>query len=147
MPNLAQTLKQEISRIARKEVREDLAALRKSVTAHRSEIALLKRTVKELGTQLRSAQKAVMRAAPAVVEQKDAERSGRKRSFNADRLKAKRQALGMSQAQMARLLGISTLSLWKWETGQVTPRASMLERYFAALSMGKREAWKAIEAN
>ncbi len=52
MPNLAQTLKQEISRIARKEVREDLAALRKSVTAHRSEIALLKRTVKELGTQL-----------------------------------------------------------------------------------------------
>lgn len=147
MPNVAQTLKQEISRIARKEVREDLAALRKSVTAHRSEIALLKRTVKELGTQLRSAQKAVMHAAPAVVEQKDAERPGRKRSFNADRLKAKRQALGMSQAQMARLLGISSLSLWKWESGQVTPRASMLERYFAAMSMGKREAWKVIEAN
>jgi DNA-binding transcriptional regulator YiaG len=147
MPNLAQTLKQEISRIARKEVREDLAALRKSVTAHRSEIALLKRTVKELGTQLRSAQKAVRRAAPAVVEQMDMERPGRKRSFNADRLKAKRLALGMSQAQMARLLGISSLSLWKWESGQVTPRASMLERYFAAMSMGKREAWKVIEAN
>ena len=53
----------------------------------------------------------------------------------------------MSQAQMARLLGISSLSLWKWESGQVTPRASMLERYFAAMSMGKREAWKVIEAN
>lgn len=147
MPNLAQTLKQEISRIARKEVREDIAALRKAVTAHRSEIASLKRTVKELGTQLRSAQKAVRRAAPAVVEQKDTGRPGRKRSFNADRLKAKRQALGMSQAQMARLLGISSLSLWKWESGQVNPRASMLERYFAAMSMGKREAWKVIEAN
>lgn len=147
MPNLAQTLKQEISRIARKEVREDIAALRKAVTAHRSEIASLKRTAKELGTQLRLAQKAVKRAAPAVVEQKATGRPGRKRSFNAERLKAKRLALGMSQAQMARLLGISSLSLWKWESGQVTPRASMLERYFAAMSMGKREAWKVIEAS
>ncbi|MBX3608976.1 MAG: helix-turn-helix domain-containing protein [Hydrogenophaga sp.] len=147
MPNLAQTLKQEISRIARKEVREDIAALRKAVTAHRSEIASLKRTVKELGTQLRSAQKAAKRAAPQAVEQMETSRPGRKRSFSADRLKAKRQALGMSQAQMAQLLGISSLSLWKWESGQVSPRASMLERYFVAMNMGKREAWNVIDAN
>jgi DNA-binding transcriptional regulator YiaG len=147
MPNLAQTLKQEISRIARKEVRDDIAALRKAVTAHRSEIAALKRTVKELGTQLRMAQKAVRRAAPVVVEHKDAGRPGRKPSFSAERLKAKRQALGMNQVQMAQLLGISSLSLWKWESGQVTPRPSMLERYFAAMKMGKREAWKVIEAS
>jgi hypothetical protein len=30
---------------------------------------------------------------------------------------------------------------------RLPPRASMLERYFAAMSMGKREAWKVIEAN
>lgn len=147
MPNLAQTLKQEISRIARKEVREDIAALRKAVTAHRSEIASLKRTVKELGTQLRSAQKAAKRAAPVAAVQMEKGRPGRKRSFSADHLKAKRQALGMSQAQMAQLLGISSLSLWKWESGQVSPRPSMLERYFVAMKMGKREAWKVIEAN
>lgn len=147
MPNLAQTLKQEISRIARKEVRGDVAALRKAVTAQRSEIASLKRTVKELGTQLRLAQKAVRRVAPAVVEQKEAGRPGRKPSFNADRLKAKRQALGMNQVQMAQLLGISSLTMWKWESGQVTPRPSMLERYFAAMKMGKGEAWKVIEAS
>ncbi|MGC4395702.1 helix-turn-helix domain-containing protein [Hydrogenophaga crocea] len=147
MPNLAQTLKQEISRIARKEVREDISGLRKTVTAHRSEIASLKRTIKELGAQLRLAQKAVKRAAPAPVEQKAAGRPGRKPVFNADRLKAKRQALGMSQAQMAQLLGISSLSLWKWESGQVTPRTSMLERYFVAMNLGKREAWKVIEAS
>jgi DNA-binding transcriptional regulator YiaG len=147
MPNLAQTLKQEISRIARKEVRGDVAALRKAVTAQRSEIASLKRTVKELGTQLRLAQKAVRRVAPAVAEQKEAGRPGRKPSFNADRLKAKRQAFGMSQVQMAQLLGISSLSLFKWESGQVTPRPAMLERYFAAMKLGKREAWKVIEAS
>lgn len=145
MPNIAQLLKQEISRVARKEVREDITSLRKLSAAHRSEIASLKRAVKELGSQLRSAQKAVARTTPAADEQEAAGRPGRKRTFSADRLKAKRQSFGMSQAQMAQLLGISSLSLWKWESGQVTPRASMLERYFAAMGMGKREAWKALE--
>lgn len=147
MPNFAQTLKQEISRVARKEVREDITALRKAVTAHRSEIAALKRMLKELGAQLRFAQKAEIRASPAAVEQKASARPGRKRAFSADRLKAKRKALGMSQAQMAQLLDISSLSLWKWESGQVTPRASMLERYFVTMNMGKREAWTVIEAS
>jgi DNA-binding transcriptional regulator YiaG len=145
MPNLAQVIKQEISRVARKEVREDIALLRKASASHRSEIAALKRAVKDLSAQLRSAQKALARTALSAVDEQLAGRPGRKRAFSADRLKAKRQALGMSQAQMAQLLGISSLSLWKWESGQVNPRASMLERYFVAMSMGKREAWKELE--
>lgn len=145
MPNFAQALKQEISRIARKEVRDDIAALRKASTAYRSEIASLKRAVKDLSVQLRSTRKAIARTAPIVAEDKATGRPGRKRTFNAERLKAKRQSLGMSQAQMAQLLGISTLSLWKWESGQVTPRTSMLDQYFVAMDMGKREAWKALE--
>ena len=146
MPNLAQALKQEISRIARKEVREDIAALRKASTAYRSEIASLKRAVKDLDAKLRSAKKMIASAAPVAEQKAVAARPGRKRTFNAERLKAKRQSLGMSQAQMAQLLGISSLSLWKWESGQVTPRTAMLERYFVAMDMGKREAWKALEA-
>jgi DNA-binding transcriptional regulator YiaG len=147
MPNFAQSLKQEISRIARKEVRKDIAALRKASTAYRSEIASLKRAVKDLSAQLRSAQKAVARSTLAAAEEEPTGRPGRKRTFNSERLKAKRQSFGMSQAQMAQLLGISSLSLWKWESGQVTPRASMLDRYFVAMSMGKREAWKALETS
>lgn len=72
-------------------------------------------------------------------------RPGRKPVFNAERLKAKRQALGLSQAQMAALLGISSLSQWKWESGQVTPRASKLVRYFEVMAMGKREAAKQLD--
>lgn len=145
MPNFAQALKQEISRIAHKEVREDIAALRKASTAYRSEIASLKRAVKDLSVQLRSARKAIARTAPVATDDKTAGHPGRKRTFSAERLKAKRQSLGMSQAQMAQLLGISTLSMWKGESGQVTPRTSMLDRYFVAMTMGKREAWKALE--
>lgn len=73
-------------------------------------------------------------------------RPGRKRVFNAERLKAKRLLLGLSQAQMAQLLGISTLSQWKWESSQVTPRASMLDQYFQVMGMGKREALRQLQA-
>ncbi len=146
MPNLAQTLKQEIARIARKEVREDVTALRKAASTYRSEIAALKRSVKDLQVQLRATQRASARGTPVQAQEGASPRSGRKAVFNAERLKAKRQALGLSQAQMAALLGISTLSQWKWESGQVTPRASKLARYFEVMAMGKREAAKQLEA-
>lgn len=145
MPDFAQALKQEIARIARKEVREDIAALRRASTAYRSEIASLKRKVKELSSQLHSVKKASARAAPVAGVEPVAKRPGRKRAFNAERLKAKRLSLGLSQAQMAQLLGISSLSQWKWESGQVTPRASMLGQYFEVMSMGKREAMKQLD--
>jgi len=47
---------------------------------------------------------------------------------------------------MAELLGVSALSQWKWESGQVTPRASKLARYFEVMAMGKREAARQLEA-
>lgn len=146
MPNFAQALKQEIARIARKEVRGDIAALRKASTAYRSEIAALKRAVKDLNSKLRLAKSAGARTAPTPDVERVVKRPGRKRVFNAERLKAKRLSLGLSQAQMAQLLGISSLSQWKWESGQVTPRASMLDQYFQIMGMGKREALKQLQA-
>ncbi len=146
MPNLAQTLKQEIARIARKEVREDVTTLRKAATTYRSEIAALKRSVKDLQVQLRATQRAFARGAPDQAQEDVSSRPSRNATFNAERLKVKRQALGLSQAQMAALLGISTLSQWKWESGQVTPRAAKLGRYFEVMAMGKREVAKQLEA-
>lgn len=145
MPNLAQSLKQEISRVARKEVRADIAALRKASSAYRSEIAALKRAVKELGVELRSAQRAAAKNVPPQERALPGARRGRKRTFSAERLKAKRLALGLSQAQMAQLLGISALSQWKWESGQVSPREGKLARYFEVMAMGKREASRQLE--
>ncbi|RKJ96971.1 hypothetical protein CE154_013290 [Alicycliphilus denitrificans] len=41
---------------------------------------------------------------------------------------------------MAALLGASTLSVFRWESGKVMPRAAQLERIQSVLKMGKREA-------
>ena len=53
MSNVASVLKEEISRISRKEIRRETSSLKKSSTTHRSEIAALKRRVLELERQLR----------------------------------------------------------------------------------------------
>jgi hypothetical protein len=43
MSSLINSLKSEIARVARKELKDELLALRKASAAHRSEIAALKR--------------------------------------------------------------------------------------------------------
>ncbi|WP_264294005.1 helix-turn-helix domain-containing protein [Diaphorobacter aerolatus] len=50
----------------------------------------------------------------------------------------------MTQKEMARLLGVSPLSVYKWETGQVTPREAQLVRVREVLQMGVREARRQI---
>ena len=52
MSTFANSLKAEIARIARKELKDELAALRKSSSLQRSEIAALTRDVKALSQQL-----------------------------------------------------------------------------------------------
>ena len=59
-------------------------------------------------------------------------------------LVAKRQAFHMTQKEMAQLLGVSSLSVYKWETGRVTPREAQLVRVREVLQMGVREARRQI---
>ena len=52
----------------------------------------------------------------------------------------KRAALGITQKEMAQLLGASSLSVYKWVSGQAHPRAAQLERIAQVLKLGKRKA-------
>lgn len=65
---------------------------------------------------------------------------GRKAVFTAERLKTQRARLGFTQDQMARLLEVSALSIWKWESGGASPRASRVPQILERLALGKREA-------
>ena len=52
MPNIASVLKEEIARVARKEVRSETENLKKASAQYRSEIATLKRRVTALEQQV-----------------------------------------------------------------------------------------------
>jgi DNA-binding transcriptional regulator YiaG len=142
MSTFADSLKSEIGRVARKELKAELLSLRKSTTTHRSEIAALKRDVKALTTALRATQRALPKPDTAqATEQGDEVTSKRKakvEGFDSASFAALRQSLGITQTQMATLVEASPLSVYKWESGKVTPRAAQLDRIHAVGKMGKR---------
>ncbi|WP_439606895.1 helix-turn-helix domain-containing protein [Hydrogenophaga sp.] len=156
MTTFAETLKKEIARIARKELREEITALRKLGATQRSDISALKKEVKSLQSSLKKLEK--LRVAPsssgsltkpllAAKPTPDIPRRkpGRKVTFTAERLKAQRARLGFTQEQMGQLLGVSSLSIWKWESGGASPRAARVPEILGRIAMGKREALSLIE--
>jgi DNA-binding transcriptional regulator YiaG len=141
MPNIASLLKEEITRLARKELKANTESLKKAVSTYRSEIAALKRRVDQLERQ----QKQTAKRIPAPKTLEDAESDGQHR-WRAAGFAQHRQRLGLSAADMGKLLGVSALSVYKWEGGQVRPREKYLPAIAALRSMGKREAAKRLEA-
>ncbi|HBP0979008.1 helix-turn-helix transcriptional regulator [Comamonas sp. Y6] len=156
MTAFSESFRSEVARIARKDNKKEMSSLRKAVMSQRGDVAALKRDVKELAGQVRSLAKALERAMATAerrppqqpVEGASGQVTGKRRKrafvFSHEALAAKRKAFGMTQNEMARLLGVSTLSVYKWEKGQVTPREAQLVRVREVLKMGVREARKQI---
>lgn len=137
MPNIAAVLKDEIARIARKEIRTQTTEFKKASAQYRAHIAALRRRIDELERELKRASKAVARAGASPAE---AEPESPNRRFSATRFAAQRRKLGLSAADFATLLGVSGQSVYKWEHGEARPRARQLEAIAALRGIGKREA-------
>ncbi len=128
MATFAESFKREVARVARKELKNEIDSLRKTLTVHLSEIAGLKKQItaaqietRRLARSKRAASKSVIQTDPKHVQETVRSRPGRKAVFTAGRLKAQRTRLGLTQEQMGKLLGVSSLSVWKWESGSSAP--------------------------
>lgn len=141
MPNIASVLKEEISRIARKEVKAEVDAIRKVVSAHRSEIAELKRRNRELEQAVKRLQKNPVLGKPDAAEAPPTEQV----RYSAKGLSTHRRKLGLSAADYGKLAGASGQSIYKWEEG-ARPRAKQLHGLMAIRRLGKREALARLEA-
>ncbi|MBL8377014.1 MAG: helix-turn-helix domain-containing protein [Burkholderiales bacterium] len=135
MPNLAVQLKSEISRLSRREIRNETKQLKKSSAQYRSEIATLKRRL----ASLESALKRLAKGAPA--EARPTEKAPEEKlRFRAAGFATLRKKLGLSAEQMGKLVGVSGQSIYHWESGKARPRASQLPSIAAVRNIGKREA-------
>jgi DNA-binding transcriptional regulator YiaG len=145
MANLAAVLKSEVARLARKELRAETDALKKTVTAQRSEIAALKRRTGELEKSLKAltrlANKA-RRAAPPTAENTDA---GAFR-FRASGMASNRKRLGLSAEDFGLLVGTTGQSVYAWESGKSKPRPQNLTAIAALRGIGKREVAARLDA-
>lgn len=135
MSTFANQLKSEISRLAKKEVRAEVQALKKASTAYRGEIAALKRRIAGLESQVKKLGKGAGRA--KVVSAEEGSTEGLR--FRVAGFASLRKKLGISAAEMGQLLGVSAQSVYHWETGKTKPRTSQLAAIAAVRKMGKRD--------
>ena len=139
MPNLQIVLKQEIRRLARKEIRTELEATKKTVSRHRREIAELKRrntALERTVSYMQSRESKRLKAGPAKAEPPLGTR------FSIRSLKAQRRRTGLSQEEYASLVGVSKATIYNWESRRTKVSAKHLAKLVSLRGIGKRAAQK-----
>ena len=137
--NLNKLLSETIAKGAMRVTRKPIAALR-------SDVSDLKRQVAELKRLVRTLQKNA-RLSDAKTATPETETGKATRIRPTDKTVRKLRArLGLTQAEMAKLMGVSGLTISKWETaeGRIMLRKRTLEALAKVKIMGKREAVKAL---
>ena len=142
MSNVASALKDEIARVARKEIRRETSSLKKSSSTYRSEIAALKRRVIDLERQLRRGGRGGQAAAPVAANEASVSPGTR---FSARSMASQRRRLGLSAAECGLLIGASAQSVYNWEEGKARPREQHLPAIFALRNLGRRQANEILE--
>lgn len=137
MKPLVDALKDEIRRLARKEIKSQTTAANQAITKFRREIAQLKRDLAETQKKLtfleRQERKRIAEPDAAPSEEGDVR-------FSARSVKAQRRRTGLSAADYGKLVGVSQLTVYNWENGKSRPRKAQMDALVALRGMGKREA-------
>jgi DNA-binding transcriptional regulator YiaG len=142
MPNIGALLKSEISRLCRREIRKEVAGVKKASASYRHDIAVLKRQM--IALERKSA--LLARQTGAKAASAPATLPDRPVRFVAKGLRSLRARLGLSASQLAILLGVSEQSVYNWETRKAIPRKELLAAIITLRGVGKREAHQRLDA-
>ena len=143
MPNLAVLLKDEIGRLARKEVRtscgplqDQLRDLKKTVRQQRDTISRLEKAIGQL--------KAISaKPSEKILSAPDVGDSAQIR-LSSSSIKKHRKRLKLSQTELGKLLNVSTNTIVRWEAGTSKPRAAHRPGIAQLRTMGVREVKKML---
>jgi DNA-binding transcriptional regulator YiaG len=141
MPNIASVLRDEISRLTRKAIRQNVGPLKKSNAELRRAVSTLKKEVADLQRAARFLeQQEKRRLVPAPNK-----RAPEPVRFSPGWVKADRRRLGLSAKDYGVLIGVSSLTVDSWENGKSKPRAERLAAWAEVRGIGKREALRRLE--
>lgn len=135
MPNIGTVIREEISRLSRRESRSQVDATKKATAQHRRDIAALKREVAQLQRQFKLLSHKVLGSPPTA----SADATAKRVRFAGKALRSQRNRLGLSQADLGALLGVSAQSIYNWERESTHPRDQQLAKIAALRGIGKRE--------
>lgn len=142
MSTLAVALKDEIRRLARKEIKAHTGPTAQAVAQFRREIAKLKRQSREYQRKIALLEAQERKRIGKAEPNNGADQGGR---FSARSVKAQRRRTGLSAADYAKLVGVSGLTIYNWENGKSRPRNEQLASLIAVRGLGKRQAQAKLE--
>jgi DNA-binding transcriptional regulator YiaG len=141
MPNIAVTFKQEITRLARREIRSQTQGLRKASAQFRRDIAELKRHASKLKSEVvRLERRDGKNVAPRIAEADPA-----RVRFTAKGVISQRRKLAISAADYGKLIGVTGHTIYKWEHGSSRPRRAQLSALASIRRLSKTEALARLE--
>ena len=140
MPDIKQVLSDEIRRLARKELKSVVLPLIKQLNDQKRQISVLKKEIAVLEKRV-----------PVTVEKSshemkvDAEKCKKLRLSSKGIVKL-RNKYGISQSELASLIGVSTHTVSMWEIGKVSPRLNAKTAICALRAIGKKELKRRLAA-
>ena len=136
MGKVETVLKAEITRLSRRETRslikkplDEIRRLRQRGSALERELRALKsaRAKEQVKTKIRAAAETVASQEAVTIR------------LSPRLIRSLRKRLGISQAELAKLVSVSTVAVGAWESGRSRPRDESKARIAALRSVGKRE--------
>ena len=142
MGTLEATIKSEIVRLAKREIRKTLVPLGRDVRQLKSTVSQLRRTVLALERSAAQQQKELKkRKIPLEATLEEVKKS----RFSPALIRSLRKNLGISQKELAILAGVTVGAAHLWEIGKFKPKDEKKAVMVALRKLGRREVKKLLE--
>jgi DNA-binding transcriptional regulator YiaG len=146
MPNIAKVLREEVQRLAKRQIKAELSPVKRDNVRLKQTVAELRRQIAALS---RTSRELVKKVTPVVAsrESVEATENAAKLRPTSESLKKLRARLGLTQAQFGKLLGVSGQAVVRWASrdGRIRMRKTTLSALARIQNIGKREAWRRLE--
>ena len=142
MGKLETIVRSEIIRLAKRELNKIGVPLRRDVRSMRSVLSQLRKSVSMLERQA-SRQKSDWAGGKAILEATPEEIGSTR--FSPRLIRSLRKRLGISQKDLAVLIGVTVGAIFQWEKGVFDPRDEKKARLVALRKLGRREVRKLLE--
>lgn len=136
MGKIESVMREEIARLARREIRGSVEPLRKEVRRLRSTVSELRKTVADLDKDTSRIRRAEMEKLSSLKADEDEVKAAR---INGKWVKTLREKLNVSQSELASLLGISVSGVRTWEYDISKPRGQNRSALVALRKLGRRD--------
>ena len=139
MGKLESTIKSEIQRLAKREIRSTFVPLRREVRAMRLKLSGLSRGILSLNRMTKELH--LEEAKPKLEATPEEVKASR---ITPDRIRGLRKKLGISMRELGILTGSSVGAILSWEKGKFRPRGDKKAALVALRKLKKREVGKIL---